>query len=294
MEPTLLNNPRSLPHRTALVVGPEPDFAATVATILPDWKIERVRDNVAALAFINSRAVDLVLTGESTSGQADVELLRKIRLVRPHMRLIILTNESTPSDVIASMREHAFSYFSKPLCWTSITGMVKLAAEEPCWDDGIEVLSATPAWIRLAARCDLKTADRLLQFFNEITDLPEPEKGNVAAALREMLLNAIEHGGQLDPSQYVEVSYLKARHMVICRVKDPGEGFALDEIRHAAIANPPDDPIRHHSYRDAQGLRPGGFGMLLTKSLVDEVIYSEKGNEVLLVKYADSRRRRTA
>ena len=118
LEPTLLNNPRSLPHRTALVVGAEPDFAATVATILPDWKIERVRDNVAALAFINSRAFDLVLTGESTSGEADVELLRRIRLVRPHTRLIILTNESTPSDVIASMREHAFSYFSKPLCWT--------------------------------------------------------------------------------------------------------------------------------------------------------------------------------
>jgi hypothetical protein len=88
LKPTLLNNPRSFPQRTALVVGPEPDFAATVATILPDWAIERVRDNVAALAFINWRAFDLVLTGESTSGQADVELLRRIRLVRPHTRLI--------------------------------------------------------------------------------------------------------------------------------------------------------------------------------------------------------------
>ncbi len=291
---TLRNDPRSFPQRTALVVGPEPDFAATVATILPDWKIERARDNVAALASIESRAFDLVLTGENTSGKADVELLRRIRSVRPHTRLIILTNESTPADVIASIREHAFSYFSKPLCWSSIADMVRLAAEEPCWDDGIEVLSATPAWIRLAARCDRKTADRVLQFFNEIADLPEPEKGNVAAALREMLLNAIEHGGQFDPCQYVEVSYLRARHMVICRVKDPGEGFALDEIRHAAFANPPDDPLRHQSYRDAQGLRPGGFGVLLSRSFVDEVIYSEKGNEVLLVKYADALRQRTA
>jgi anti-sigma regulatory factor (Ser/Thr protein kinase)/CheY-like chemotaxis protein len=287
-------NPQSAPQRTALVVGPEPDFAATVATMLPDWKIERARDNVAALTLIESRAFGLVLTGESTSGKADVDLLRRIRLVRPHTRLIILTNESTPNDVIASMREHAFSYFSKPLCWTSIAEMVQLAAEGPCWDDGIEVLSATPSWIRLAARCDVKTADRLLQFFHEIADLPEPEKSDVATALREMLLNAIEHGGQFDATQYVEVSYLRARHMLMCRVKDPGEGFALDEIRHAAIANPPDDPIRHQSYRDAQGLRPGGFGVLLTKSLVDEVIYSEKGNEVLLVKYANSPRRRTA
>jgi len=279
---------RSSPQKTALVVGSEPDFAASVASILPDWKIERASDNAEALALVKSSAFELVLTGETTSGKADVELLREIRLVRPHTRLIIVTNESTPTDVIASIREQAFSYFSKPLSWATFAEMVRLASEEPCWDDGIEVLSATPAWIRLAARCDVKIADRLLQFFHEMADLAEPEKTDVASALHEILLNAIEHGGRFDPNQYVEVSYLRARHIVMCRVKDPGEGFSLDEIRHAAIANPPDDPIRHQHFRDAQGLRPGGFGVLLAHSLVDEVIYAEKGNDVLLVKYADS------
>ena len=33
------------------------------------------------------------------------------------------------------------------------------------------------------------------------------------------------------------------------------------------------------------GIRPGGFGLLLTRSLVDEVIYNQSGNEVLVVKY---------
>jgi len=37
--------------------------------------------------------------------------------------------------------------------------------------------------------------------------------------------------------------------------------------------------------REAQGMRPGGFGVLLAKQLVDELIYSEDGNEVLLIKY---------
>jgi anti-sigma regulatory factor (Ser/Thr protein kinase) len=285
---------RSFPTKTALVVGPDHTFAATVATILPDWKIERAGDNVAALTLIESRPFDLVLTGADTSGKEDVDLLRKIRTVRPHTRLIILTNDRVPADVIASMRERAFSYFSKPLSWTMFTEMVRLAAEEPCWDDGIEVVSATPDWIRLAARCDVKTADRLLQFFHEIADLPDPERYNVATAFREILLNAIEHGGRFDPNQYVEISYLRARHVVLCRVKDPGEGFSLDEIRHAAIANPPDDPIRHQRYRDELGLRAGGFGVLVTQSLVDELIYGEKGNEVLLVKYLDSVEQRTA
>jgi anti-sigma regulatory factor (Ser/Thr protein kinase) len=241
------------------------------------------------LAAIESKPFELVLTDENTAGKVDVELLRRLRLVRPHTRLIILTSETTPADVIAAMRERAFSYFSKPRSWSIFTEIIRLAAEGPCWDDGIEVISATAAWIRLAARCDTGTADRLLQFLHEIADLPEPDKSDVASAFREMLLNAIEHGGRFDPIQYVEISYLQARHVVMCRVKDTGEGFSLDEIRHAAIANPADDPIRHQVYRDALGLRPGGFAVLLSRSLVDEVIYGEKGNEVLLIKYMDSK-----
>lgn len=229
----------------------------------------------------------MVVTGENTSSVVDLELLRKIRAVRPHTRLIVLTNESTPADVVACMREHAFSYFSTPFATANLETIVRRAADEACWDDGIEVLEATPEWIRFAARCDLGTADRLLQFLNEISELPEHEKHQLGTACREMLLNAIEYGGRFDPDQYLELSYIRARHMVLCRVKDPGEGFSLEEIQHAAVTNPPDDPLRHFAVREAQGLRGGGFGVLMARSLVDDLIYSEKGNEVLLVKYLE-------
>jgi anti-sigma regulatory factor (Ser/Thr protein kinase) len=103
-----------------------------------------------------------------------------------------------------------------------------------------------------------------------------------------MLLNALEHGVHFDPQQYVEIGYVRCSRMVMCRVKDPGMGFALDEIRHTAFANSPEDPIGHAVYREAQGLRPGGYGVLLAKHLVDELIYGEKGNDVLLIKYLQS------
>ncbi len=73
--------------------------------------------------------------------------------------------------------------------------------------------------------------------------------------------------------------------MVTCRIADPGPGFKLDDIPHAAVANPADDPVRHMAVREEQGLRPGGFGILLAQQLVDQLIYGEDGNEVLLVKY---------
>lgn len=285
----LYNHLSALPslQRTVLVVGPEPDLASQVSSTLPGWTIERAGNNHEALKAAETRAFDLIVTGENTSGKADVELLREIRRVWPHTRLIILTNESTPSDVIASMRERAFSYFSKPFSPSSFAAMIRLATQEQCWDDGIEVIKATPEWIQIAARCDKKTADRLLQFFREIIDLPESERDAVAYAFSEMLMNAVEHGGKLDPTKYVEISYVRARHAVMCRIKDPGEGFCLEELQHAAIANPPHDPLRHQAHRDAKGLRPGGFGMLITLNLVDELIYGEQRNEVLLIKYLD-------
>jgi anti-sigma regulatory factor (Ser/Thr protein kinase) len=33
------------------------------------------------------------------------------------------------------------------------------------------------------------------------------------------------------------------------------------------------------------GLRPGGFGMLIVRQIVDELVYNERGNEVLLIKH---------
>jgi anti-sigma regulatory factor (Ser/Thr protein kinase) len=165
--------------------------------------------------------------------------------------------------------------------------MVRAAMAEPCWDDGIEVLSGTPEWISLMARCDLATADRLVQFLQGVKDpsIPEADKTRVIFAFREILLNAMQHGGHFDPSQHVEISFIRARRAIACRVKDPGEGFSLEELRHSATTNSPDDLFRHTIFRDEQGMRPGGLGILLAKKLVDELIYSEKGNEVVLVKY---------
>ena len=278
--------------KTAIVVDADPLVEAALARSLNtgSWSIRHVCNNSTALALAEVIPCDLILASEKTSGGEDLELLRKLRRVRPHIKLIILTDEATPSDVIASMREHAFSYFSRPFSSESLARMIRSAADGPFWDEGIEVLSATPAWMRLAVGCDLKTAQRLVEFINEFVDIADSEREDVATAFREILWNALEHGAQFNSNEFVEVSYVPARHMIICRVKDPGEGFSMDQLRHTALAFPIEDPIRHSAFYEAQGLRPGGYGLLLARELVDELIYDEKGNDVLLIKYLDASR----
>lgn len=273
--------------KVALLIGEDPTVKAALAGLLSQegWAFEQCESLTDALTLAQNRQFELVVTSRETPGKEDVEFLRRIRRMKPHTRVIILTDESTPEDAIASMREHAFGYLGKRFTMEALADTVRTVMETPTWDDGIEIISATPTLLTLAVRCRMVSADRLMQFMGEITDLPENERQSVGMAFRELLLNAMEHGGHFDPEKYVEICYVRARHMVMARIEDPGDGFTLEEVRHAAIGNPPDDPIAHVIKRSEEGMRPGGYGVLLARNLVDELIYGEKGNEVLLVKY---------
>jgi anti-sigma regulatory factor (Ser/Thr protein kinase)/ActR/RegA family two-component response regulator len=283
------------PHKTILVVDPERKVNHLLNRLVADegWNVRCSPDNQAALSDMEVCPFDLIITGQKTSGREDIELLRKIRRIRPHIRMIILTDEGTPEDVLNSLRENAFSYFRAPFDPTPFSDMVRLAMTQPSWDDGIEIISATTNWIRLFARCTIGTADRLIQFLRQ-SELPEDDREDVAVAAQEILLNAMEHGGKFDPHHYVEIGYLRTSRAVACRVKDPGEGFSLEELRHAAINSAPGDLFTHMDVREKQGLRPGGFGILLASKHVDDVIYGEHGNDVILVKYLDSSAPRTS
>ena len=277
------------PQKTALVVASGGDIDELLMSVLvaEGWNMQRVVDNQDALSLARTKPFDLIITGRKTCGPEDIDFLRKIRSARPHLRLIILTDQWTPGDIIAAMREGAFSYLVAPFETSALAEMVRAAMAEPYWDDGIEVLSATPAWVRLTARCDLLTADRLVQFLHGFGGIPQADKDQVISAFREILINAMEHGAHFDPSQHVEISFIRSHRAIACRVRDPGQGFSLAELRHAAVGSSPEDLFSHMAVREEQGLRPGGFGMLLVKKLVDELIYDEKGNDVVLIKYLD-------
>jgi anti-sigma regulatory factor (Ser/Thr protein kinase) len=118
-------------------------------------------------------------------------------------------------------------------------------------------------------------------------DLATELRESIAYAFRELLLNAIEWGGRLDPARQVRIACLRARRMLMYRIADPGPGFTMEDLPHAAIGQPADNPILHMQVREEKGLRPGGFGLLMVRASVDELLYNEKRNEVVFVKYLD-------
>jgi anti-sigma regulatory factor (Ser/Thr protein kinase) len=164
--------------------------------------------------------------------------------------------------------------------------MISKALQATNWRSAIEVLSAEPNWIALRVNCQLLTADRLVRFMTEFrSDLADPDRSSLLTAFREILLNAMEHGGAFDSEKVIEVNAVRTQRAIVYRFRDPGPGFRGQPLPHAAIDNPADNPVAHIEFREAQGLRPGGFGILLARQLVDELVFNEMGNEVLLIKH---------
>jgi anti-sigma regulatory factor (Ser/Thr protein kinase) len=82
------------------------------------------------------------------------------------------------------------------------------------------------------------------------------------------------------------VACLRARRMLLYRIADPGQGFTFDDLSHAAVSHTP-GAMDHDAVRQEKGLRPGGFGLVLIRSIADELLYNERQNEVVFVKYLD-------
>ena len=150
----------------------------------------------------------------------------------------------------------------------------------------IDVKSAVPGWIclRIAPHVELK--DEVVRFFrSQMTNISEELRDQLSTALDELLGNAIEHGCSSAPKFGCELTYIRTSRMILIQVRDAGPGFEWSAISHAAVNNPPEDPLRHAQLRSDLGMRPGGFGILLVKQIADDLIYNESGNEVVFVKY---------
>lgn len=257
-----------------------------VAPGLDDVELEAATGEADALSRLRRRAYAVVVSNPSTTVTHDLALVHEIRHARPGVRVILLAPQTTPEEVIAALRQRVFACFSGSQEIAGLADMVRKAVDAEEWRDGIEVVSAQRDWVSLRVACRLLTAERLVHYLGELrSDLPAEEREELLTGFREVLLNAMEHGAAFDPDQVVEVAAVRTARAVVFYVRDPGPGFGPDALAHAAVANPPGNPVAHIEQREKMGLRPGGFGLLIARQVVDEMIHSERGNEVLMIKH---------
>jgi anti-sigma regulatory factor (Ser/Thr protein kinase)/DNA-binding NarL/FixJ family response regulator len=271
-----------------LLIGHEPALAAALRAShhLKGHEVETCAGPFECTRLVRSRGFDLVITDPTTAASEDFALLKELRQIRPGLRAIVLAPALSNVDVIAALREQVYACFTRPVDYEEVAEMARGAVEDPDWNSAIEVVSGLPHWITLRVSCRLMTADRLTRFMTEYrSDLPSNERDLLMTAFREMLLNAMEHGAGFDPEKVIEVTAAQTARAIVFHFRDPGDGFDRDDLNHAATTSDPDEIIKSAMERSESGLRPGGFGMLIVRQIVDELVYNERGNEVLMIKH---------
>ncbi len=250
------------------------------------YKVRMAKDGADAIDRLRAGRFDLMLLDMWMPRMDGLAVLDRMKSIKHRPTVVMLTSDDAPETLLRAIRQQAHHVARKPIKPLALVDLVRDALKSGP-DQPIEVLSARPDWVELAVPCTREAADRLQGVMAHLeANLPEEVRESVGYAFRELLLNAVEWGGKLDPKRKVRISYLRARRMLLYRIADPGPGFTMEGLDHAAISHP-NDPIEHVNIREQKGLRPGGFGILMVRAKVDELIYNEKHNEVMFVKYLD-------
>ena len=246
-----------------LMVAPDEALlkALRASPLLEAHAIEVAAGDAAAIRRLRQQAIDVLVTAPDSDLDEDTAILDEVRLVRPGRadRAPRAAHDPRARDrrAAASGSSRASAPPSTP---PEIADMVARAAEADDWKDGIEVLSATPDWMHVRVNCRLLSAERLVNFLTELrSDVPEAPRDDFMFAFREVLMNAMEHGGGFDPDQVVEVTAVRtasARWSSTCATPAPAStSSSLPTPR----SRGPTTPSPWPSSRGEGGPAPGGL-----------------------------------
>ena len=274
--------------KSILVVDDEPMIQALVSAALKadGYELLAAENASQGLAVLKQRPVDLLIADAGSPNDEGFGLIAEAHRLHAKIKTVVMTQVKSPETAVAALRHHVCELLFKPFSVAELRDTVHSALAAPELIDNIEIVSAKPDWLTLKIPCHLGAMQPLYRVITNLDLTLDAEvRESIGIAFRELLQNAIEHGCKCTTGKYVEVSYVRLQRAIVCHIKDPGKGFKLSELEHAAISNPADEPYSHLDKRAEIGMRPGGFGLMLAQQMVDEMVYNEVRNEVMFVKY---------
>ena len=236
----------------------------------------------------NNAACDLVVLSTDAMDDDPGRFDRLLAARRPPPAVIVYGVDPEAKLVLHCLNRGAGDFLAKPVSDDELLQAVDNAVAKECVPapsdpaDSITASSHISGWIELTATSQLEQFRRLQRFSDALFNsrLPDQVCEDLKMAVEEVGRNAVEWGNRFDPDKQVHVSYCIFDDRVVIKVEDEGEGFTPQ-----SLPDPTADPMKTMQDRMDAGKRPGGYGVYLIQRLVDDIVYNEKGNIVLLIKY---------
>jgi DNA-binding NtrC family response regulator len=94
------------------------------------YEVTLCRSAHEALAALEERAFDLMLTDVAMPGMSGLELLAKLRAKWPKVRIVVMTGYGSVPDAVATMKAGADDYIIKPISREELLVIVERAVQE--------------------------------------------------------------------------------------------------------------------------------------------------------------------
>jgi CheY-like chemotaxis protein/anti-sigma regulatory factor (Ser/Thr protein kinase) len=270
----------------------------------PGVKVVDAANGRAALEVLQRAAADLVLTDLKMPEMNGLELVEEVRRQHPDVPVVLMTAYGSEEIAVQALQKGAASYVPKRNLAQDLAGTVEnvLALTQAARHQQriLECLTQTESHFLLHNDYAL-IAPLLGHLQNNLNRMKLCTEGSilrVTVALREALINAIEHGNleassalhEADEKAYAALveqrlrqkPYQDRRVSVIARespaeavytIRDEGPGFDPSGLPD------PTDPANLE--------RVSGRGLLLIRTFMDDVRHNATGNEITLVKRRD-------
>src|SRR5262245_54745850 len=170
------------------------------------YAVRVARDGAEALTCLRGAKFDLVLLDVWMPKMDGLGVLDRMKKAKTRPKVVVMTSDDAPETLLKAIRNQAHQYVHKPVEPSALVSPVRDARRSRN-DPPIDVGSARPNWVELEVPCTREAADRLHGVMERLeTDLPEDLRESVSYAFRELLMNAVEWGGKLDPKRRVKIS----------------------------------------------------------------------------------------
>ncbi len=233
---------------------------------------------------------DLAALGADSLGEDETAFDALIAARNPAPKIIVSGIDRNAKAVLHCLNRGAADFLPKPVGSAERENALESAlfanADETGYrlypEKSIVASSHVGGWVEITAASKLGMLRRVQRFSEALfaSRLPREVCADLRLAVEEVGRNAVEWGNKFDPGKMLRLSYCLFADRVVLKMEDEGEGFHPE-----AVPDPTTDPVKTMRDRMDAGKRPGGYGMHMLQKLVDDVVYNEKGNTVLLIKY---------